>query len=157
MSGPGPNIHGTAVVIATTGLLFVGPSGAGKSTLAHACLCEAAQRGLFARLVADDQIFVTHRHGQVIAHRPEAIRDRIELRGTGLAVVSSLDRARLDYAVMAGSPAVLERLPPEEESFEILPGILLPLVRVAATAPDPLDRLAHFIPFLGLSNENSAF
>ena len=151
MSGRGRNIHGTAVVIATTGLVFVGPSGAGKSMVAHACLGQAEQRGLFARLVADDQIFVTVEHGQVLAQRPDSIRGQMELRGSGIVTLPSLGRARLDHAVMVCDPALLERLPPEEECFEILPDVLLPLVRISASAPDPLSRLARFIPFLGLS------
>ncbi|MCF3643194.1 HPr kinase/phosphorylase, partial [Rhizobium sp. TRM95111] len=35
MAGP-VNVHATAIVVATTGIVFVGPSGAGKTRLALA-------------------------------------------------------------------------------------------------------------------------
>lgn len=151
MSGRGQNVHGTAVVIATTGLIFVGPSGAGKSSIAHACIAEAGRRSLFARLIADDQIFVTVEGGQVVARRPDSISGKMEFRGSGIAAIPSIARARLDYAVLVGNPTTQERLPPEEESFEILPNVLLPLVRISGAASDPLSRLARFVPFSGLS------
>nr|WP_316651062.1 serine/threonine protein kinase [uncultured Gellertiella sp.] len=146
---PNINIHATAIVVATTGLLFVGPSGSGKSILAHACIAAAGRDGLFASLVSDDQVFVTLYHGRVIASRPESIADRMELRGSGIARVPSLARARMDYAILPGSLAGMQRLPDEGEQFEVLPDTLLPLVRVANTHPEPLAVLARFIPFLG--------
>lgn len=150
MTGGMTNIHGTAVVIATTGLLFVGPSGAGKSMLAHACLSAAAARGLFAALVADDQVLVRLYGGRLIATRPEAIGCLIELRGTGIASLPSLRRARLDWAVLPGRFADMERLPAEQERFEVLNGAMLPLIRLSAETPCPLDILSRFVPFLGL-------
>lgn len=151
MSGRGQNVHGTAVVVGTTGLLFVGPSGAGKSSVAHACLRDAGGRGLFARLIADDQVFVSSVGGAVMARRPDNIRGQLELRGSGIVTVPSLPMALLHHAVMVGDPATLERLPPEEESLEILPQVLLPLIRLSSTAADPLSRIGRFVPFLGLS------
>ena len=67
MSGKATNIHGTAIVIGKTGLLFLGPSGSGKSSLAFACLAAAKPLGLSAALVADDQVFITQRDGATIA------------------------------------------------------------------------------------------
>ena len=45
------NVHGTAIVIGTAGLLFIGPSGTGKSAVALHCIEAARARGLFAALV----------------------------------------------------------------------------------------------------------
>lgn len=144
------NVHGTAVVIATTGLLFVGSSGAGKSMLAHACLSAARARGLFAALVADDQVLVRMHAGRLLATRPETIGGMIELRGTGIASLPSLRRARLDWAVLPGRFADMERLPAAGERFEVLDGAMLPLIRLPAETPCPLDILSRFVPFLGL-------
>ena len=50
------NVHGTAIVIGTTGLIFVGPSGSGKTAAALHCIGRAGAHGLFSALVADDQV-----------------------------------------------------------------------------------------------------
>lgn len=155
MSGERVNIHGTAVVIATTGLLFVGPSGSGKSMLAHACIASAHARGIFAALVSDDQVFVLHTNGRIIATRPDTIKGLIELRGTGIANLPSVRRARLDWAVLPGSLSDMERLPPQEEGFEVMENAVLPLIRIPRESPAPLDHLARFVPFLGLQTRIS--
>lgn len=142
------NIHGTAIVIGTTGLLFIGPSGCGKSELAHACLSAAPERGLFGRLVADDQVFIEARSGRIIAHRPASIAGLMEVRGTGIAQLPSLPHARLHYAVRPGPLSEMERLPESASLHPLLPGASLPLLHVAREAPDVLAILARFIPFL---------
>ena len=126
------NIHGTAIVVGNTGLLFLGPSGAGKSSLAFHCLSEARMHGQFAALVADDQVFISVFGAHVVAYRPETIRDRIELRYGGIACVDSIPRARLDYAVVPVDPATADRLPEHRRPVSLfdeisLPGIHLPL------------------------------
>ena len=150
MRGEPVNVHGTAVVIATTGLLFIGPSGSGKSMLAHACIASALARGVFAALVSDDQVFVSYRNGRVVATRPDTIKGLIELRGTGIATLPSVRRAKLDWAVLPGSLSEMERLPPEDEGFEVMQDVVLPLLRIPSESPAPLDHLARFVPFLGL-------
>jgi serine kinase of HPr protein (carbohydrate metabolism regulator) len=150
---PGPvNIHGTAVVIGTTGLLFVGPSGSGKTMAAMTCLSAARSRGLFAALVADDQVFVSVQGGRLVATRPESIAGLMELRGTGIASLPSIRRARLDRAVLPASLSEMERLPDENEQFEVMDGVLLPLIRLPREVPLPLEWLARFVPFLGLGD-----
>lgn len=147
MSTTPVNIHGTAIVIGTTGLLFVGPSGCGKSELAHACLSAAPGRGLFGRLVADDQVFIEARNGRIIARRPASIAGLMEVRGTGIASLPSLPHARLHYAVRPGLLSEMERLP-EPALHPLIPGASLPLLHLAREAPDVLAILGRFIPFL---------
>jgi serine kinase of HPr protein (carbohydrate metabolism regulator) len=144
------NVHATAVVIGTTGLLFVGPSASGKSAMAHACLSQARSRGIFAALVADDQVLVSTHYGRLVATRPETIRGLIELRGTGIASVPSIRRARLDWAISSGSLSTMERLPAEHERFEVRDGMTLPLLRLPMETQSPFDTMARFVPFLGL-------
>lgn len=152
------NIHATAIVIGTTGLLFVGPSGAGKSSTAHACLTDAARRGLLARLVADDQVFIRLSGGRLIAECPEAIAGRMEMRGTGIIQTASLPHAVMEAVVEVNRLASMDRLPGEAERYEVLPGHDLPLVRLAREMPEPLGLLRRLIPFRGLSvDENGEF
>lgn len=144
------NIHGTAIVIGTTGFLFIGPSGSGKSELAHACLSAAADRGLFARLIADDQIFLHEANGRMIGRRPNTIAGLVEIRGTGIARMASLPHAVLHVAVRPERRETMERLPPAGEFNDFGDGRVLPLLRLCRDAPDPLAILCRFVPILGL-------
>ncbi len=146
---PETNVHGTAIVIGTQGLIFVGPSGSGKSTLAFACLAAARRMGLFSALVADDQVMISVRGGQVLARPPATIAGMIELRGSGIVTMETLAPAVLHHAVLPVDLAEAERLPPDAQDLELTPEAILPLIRLSATAPDPLAMLGAFIPFNG--------
>ncbi len=144
MSTTPVNIHATAIVIGTKGLLFTGPSGSGKSMLAFTCIAAARRQGTFAALLADDQVLVSRHGDHLLATRPEPIAGLIELRGSGIAHVESLSAAALDLAVEIISLPEDERLPPENERFRI-PGLGdLPLVRIWRGAADPLAVLTAF-------------
>ncbi len=132
------NIHATAIVAGTRGLLFIGPSGSGKSALAFACLAHTKARGAFGALIADDQVFVRQAGAAVIASCPPAIRGLVELRYSGLATVESLDEAVLHLVIRLADSGSDERLPPENE--QVRPGGLsqLPMIRLLSTVADPL-------------------
>lgn len=146
MSEAPVNIHATAIVIGTKGLLFTGPSGSGKSMLAFACMAAARRRGAFAALVADDQVLIARHGDHLLANRPEAIAGLIELRGSGIAQVESVPAAALDLAIEVISLPESERLPPEDERFRIRGLGDLPLIRIWRGAPDPLAILSAFTP-----------
>jgi serine kinase of HPr protein (carbohydrate metabolism regulator) len=146
MNKPLVNIHATAIVVGTRGLLFTGPSGCGKSTLAFACLAAAKRHGAFAALVADDQVLISCCGDHLIASRPEAIANLIELRGSGIARVESVASIVLDLAIAIVSLPEAERLPPENEGYSIAGMGELPLLRLWNHSPDPLASLAAFMP-----------
>ncbi|MGV8937606.1 MAG: HPr kinase/phosphorylase [Allorhizobium sp.] len=145
MIAAGENIHATAIVTGTIGLLFTGPSGSGKSALAFACLAAARQQGLFAALVSDDRVIVTVHDGRLIAHRPPQIRDLIELRYGGIATIDSIPAALLHYAVLPVDTETAERLPPDGETLRPLPGGQLPLIRIPSGIPSPYAFLEALI------------
>ncbi|MCX8999465.1 HPr kinase/phosphorylase [Rhizobiaceae bacterium BDR2-2] len=142
------NVHATAIVVATTGLLFTGPSGSGKSTLAFTCMAAARRAGLFSALIADDQVFLDVVNGRVLARRPQAIAGLMEFRGTGIAEIESLPQALIHAAVRIVNVGESDRLPPENERFAVGGTVSLPLLRLAATTPDPLAVLCAFWPDL---------
>ena len=128
---PSPlNIHATAIVIGTTGLLFTGPSGSGKSAIALHCIEEACGRGLFAAMVSDDQVLISEANGCLIARAPESIAGLAELRGAGIVTVETSEAAVLHRAIWPLEAPFAERLPPEEERLEVLPAHSLPLTRL---------------------------
>jgi hypothetical protein len=143
------NIHATAIVVGKTGLLFMGPSGWGKSMLAFACLTEAKRIGIHAALVADDQVMISSNEKTVTAACPPSIKGMIELRGTGIVRIPSIQDAPMHYAVLPGRVSGEDRVPPEDETTAVLPGIALPVIRLLANVPLPLAVLMAKAPEIG--------
>jgi len=101
-----PTLHATALEKGGLAVVVRGPSGAGKSDLALRLL----DRGF--RLVADDQVVVHPRAGQVEASAPPALRGLLEVRGLGIVGVPVVDGAvtvALVVDLVPGGP--VERLP----------------------------------------------
>ncbi|WP_165217260.1 HPr kinase/phosphorylase [Affinirhizobium pseudoryzae] len=132
------NVHGTAIVMGTRGLIFLGPPGAGKSELAFACLAAARLQGVSAALIADDQVFISMENGETIATRPDSIAGLLELRGSGIVRLDSVERAVLHLAIRVIDPTRDERLPPEQERTDLGGFGDLPLIRLSARSIAPL-------------------
>jgi len=78
-------VHGSLVDVYGTGLLLTGKSGIGKSE----CALDLVERG--HRLVADDAVQVTRRHGNVlIGSGSQLLRHNMEIRGIGIIDVQSI-------------------------------------------------------------------
>lgn len=93
------NHHATLVVVRDQGLLIRGSSGAGKSSLARAVVDACRQRGWFARLVADDQVFLEPHHGRLIGRVPQPLRGLMEMPPLGPVPVEFEARAQVDWLV----------------------------------------------------------
>jgi len=79
------NVHGSLVDVYGVGLLLTGKSGIGKSE----CALDLVERG--HRLVADDVVTVTRRHGNVlIGAGNQLLRHHMEIRGVGIIDVQSI-------------------------------------------------------------------
>jgi serine kinase of HPr protein (carbohydrate metabolism regulator) len=142
MSGPAPvNVHATGIVIGTRGFLFVGPSGCGKTSAALTCLAQAQARGLHAALVCDDQVMLSRRNDRVVAEAIASIAGRAEVRGAEIVPVPATAAAVMDFAVRPFREPVLERLPPEKETFHVDAVGELPLLRLPVSSPEMLDIL----------------
>ena len=83
MSKP-KNVHGTGLLLGSTGVLLRGPSGAGKSVLALSLLDRWESRGLPAFLVSDDRVDLIETGRQLSMRAPETLAGLIELRGRGI-------------------------------------------------------------------------
>ncbi|GGD03248.1 HPr kinase/phosphorylase [Aureimonas glaciei] len=105
------NLHGTVIALGGIGILIRGPSRSGKSALALSALRRAEMLGLSAALVADDQVFIEIREGQVEAVAPAPIRGLIEISGVGILHEASIDRIALQLVVDLCEPETLHRLP----------------------------------------------
>jgi serine kinase of HPr protein (carbohydrate metabolism regulator) len=132
------NVHATAITVGGTGLLFLGPSGSGKSSLAFSCLAGAKALGMEARLIADDQLFLSRSGNDVLAECPSAIAGLMEIRYTGIVKLPYVARAAIHVAILPVDPATATRLPPENEEIEVLEGISLPAIRISVTSSNPL-------------------
>ena len=147
MSAP-RNLHGTAIVLGATGILITGPSGAGKSALALSLLAAAQRDGLFAALIADDQVIITICNGRVLASAPPSIAGLMEIRGTGIVERDHLAEAVIDFALLPVDPAKAERLPDPSETLAVSDGHGVPLVRLRFPDADPFAALCALCPGL---------
>jgi serine kinase of HPr protein (carbohydrate metabolism regulator) len=83
MSKP-KNVHGTGLLLGSTGVLLRGPSGAGKSVLALSLLDRWEGRGLPAFLVSDDRVELVQTGRELSMRAPDTLAGLIELRGRGI-------------------------------------------------------------------------
>ncbi|OJU52790.1 MAG: hypothetical protein BGO03_04040 [Mesorhizobium sp. 61-13] len=123
------NLHATAVVLGERGIVIVGPSGAGKTTLALALLDHFIGLGGFARLIADDQLFVSVAGGRVVCNAPPPIAGLAEVHGIGPQPVAYERSAVIDLCLelVEGKP---ERF--QDEASLTIDGISIPKIRVPA-------------------------
>ncbi|MQT12669.1 HPr kinase/phosphorylase [Segnochrobactrum spirostomi] len=119
-------IHATVLLAGEAGILIRGASGAGKSALALALLDLLAARGRFARLVADDQVFLAAVNGRLLARVPAPIAGLVERRGAGIEPIAHEPAAIVRLVVDLVEPAALERVPEWQERLVRLAGIDLP-------------------------------
>jgi HPr kinase/phosphorylase len=85
MFAPHTNVHGSLVDVYGVGLLITGRSGIGKSETA----LDLVERG--HRLVADDVVTLTRRHGDVlIGTGNQLLRHHMEIRGIGIIDVQGI-------------------------------------------------------------------
>jgi len=144
------NIHATAILIGRYGLLITGPSGSGKTTLALALIDHCQQRGLFSRLIGDDQLFAADRGGRLVCSVPATIAGLAEVPGIGPRPLSYEPAGVIDLAARLVPEHEMARF--QEESFDTIAGCLVPRVdvaqrNVAAALPAVAARLC-IAPFL---------
>ncbi|SIQ83171.1 Hpr(Ser) kinase/phosphatase [Rhizobium sp. RU20A] len=133
------NTHATGIVTGETGIMIVGPSGSGKSALAYACLVAARRAGLFSALVGDDRLDIAITGDAAIMRGPSAIAGLLEIRGAGILRHETIHEARIDLVVRPVDPARDDRLPPDDERFDLGGGLSRPLIRVPRTMCEPLS------------------
>ena len=144
------NIHATAILIGERGILITGPSGSGKTTLALALVDHLRQRGLFSRVIGDDQLFVTGHAGRLLCRAPAAIAGLAEVAGLGPRPLPFEPAGIIDLHVRLVGEAEMERF--QQEVSEPIAGCPVPridLVRrnVSAALPAVMSRLS-IAPFL---------
>jgi serine kinase of HPr protein (carbohydrate metabolism regulator) len=121
---PAPNVHGTAVLLADKGVLITGRSGAGKTALALALIDALRAKGRFARLISDDQLFVSAVGGKLIVRTPPPLHSLVEIHGVGPMKIVSENGAVIDLVVMLVDAASAPRF--QEDSAENIAGVAVP-------------------------------
>ncbi len=136
-------IHASAVLIGEHAVILRGASGSGKSALALALIASAGARGLFARLVADDRVFVSLAGGRLIVAPHPAIAGRIEERFVGIATVPHEDEAVAGLVVDLEPPGVSQmlRLPDDGQTVTFIAGTRLPRLILPAGVAGAADTI----------------
>jgi serine kinase of HPr protein (carbohydrate metabolism regulator) len=120
--------HGSAVLLAETGILIRGASGSGKSALVLELLAAEPEH---ARLVADDRVILTATNGRLLADVPAAIAGLIELRGVGLLQRSFVAPVVIRLVVDLAPAESVPRLPQAADAETAIEGIVLPRLALA--------------------------
>ena len=136
------NIHATALLVGDRGILVTGPSGAGKTTLALALIEEFTCRGQFARLVADDQLFVCDLGGRLVCHAPSSIAGLAEYAGIGPRPIDFEPKAVIDLCLELTEGEV-ERF--QAESSVIIAGCSVSRIVVPARNIPAASQIVHSV------------
>lgn len=118
------------MVLGDRGVLIAGPSGSGKTALALLLIGRFHAAGRFARLVADDQLFVRAEAGRLVVAAPEAIAGLAEVRGLGPRPVPHQRSAVIDLVVRLVDPPESPRF--AEPATETISGVALPRLDLPA-------------------------
>ncbi len=149
MFAPTVSVHGSLVDVYGCGLLFTGRSAVGKSETA----LDLVERG--HRLVADDVVTLTRRHGDVLIGRGnQLLRHHMEIRGLGIIDVQSIfgirairlqKRVEVEVNLREWSDEEdYERVGIDERKSDFL-GIEIPLVQVPITPGKNITVIAEVI------------
>ncbi|MER9823769.1 HPr kinase/phosphorylase [Mesorhizobium sp. M0115] len=144
------NIHGTAILIGDCGILITGPSGLGKTTLALALIDHCSQRGLFSRLIGDDQLFAADCEGRLVCRAPVSIAGLVEVPGFGPKPIPFEPSGVIDLIIRLVPAGKMARF--QEDCSELVFGVPVPRIdlagrNVAAALPAVMSRLS-IAPFL---------
>ena len=118
------NLHATALVAGGNGVLILGPAGSGKSALALHLVARCRAAGVFAALVADDQVLASARAGRLLVEVPASIAGLVEVRGYGPVAAAHEPRTVVDLVVRLEPDAPRHR----DDLAETVAGIPLPLL-----------------------------
>src|SRR5262245_19701227 len=149
MFAPQVTVHGSLVDVYGCGLLFTGSSAIGKSETA----LDLVERG--HRLVADDVVTITRRHGDVlIGTGNQLLRHHMEIRGLGIIDVQSIfgirsirlqKRVEVEVNLREWSATEdYERVGLDEHKSSFL-GVEIPMVHVPITPGKNITVIAEVI------------
>ncbi|RFC66244.1 hypothetical protein DYI37_01940 [Fulvimarina endophytica] len=115
------NVHGTALLVGSRGILIRGPSQSGKSSLCLSLLRRAPCQNVTAALVADDRVDLHIEEEIIVMSAPPALSGMMEIYGIGIVKESCVPRANLSLVVDLVPRQVIVRMPePSERMTEIL-------------------------------------
>ena len=142
------SIHASAVLVGRKAILIRGPSGSGKSRLAWELATNSPMRS-FARLVADDRVYLENHSGRLLVRPVTALAGLIEVHGLGILRVAFEPVAVVGLIVDLGASDGA-RHPDEPAGTIVIEGVTLPRLPVAAgMAVLPLVVAALPIPLTG--------
>ena len=138
-------VHGTALAVGNFGLILLGASGMGKSTLALQLISAAVRAGHFATLLSDDQVLLEQLNGRVVATAPATIKGMLELRGSGIGHLPSIDSMVLHCAISIVVSDASTRIPEQNQVWKPADGMEVPLYLIDRSVPEPFALLSALV------------
>lgn len=121
-------MHGTCVALGGRAAVIRGKPGAGKSDLALRFISAFRHDG--AALVADDQIRICRKQGNLCVSAPEKIAGLIEVRGVGIISLPPQPQAELALIVELTAAGEIERIPSDPWPSEEILGVCVPVLKL---------------------------
>ncbi|SHL28538.1 HPr kinase/phosphorylase [Roseibium suaedae] len=157
MSASQPSIHAGCVLVGPFGLLLRGASGSGKSALADCLVQQAGAKGHFAAHVSDDRTVLEGRTGGILVARPaKGLEGLLEVRGAGILSVAHEPEAVIRLIVDLLPAGKIDRLPEHQILEELVEGVLVARIEVAANLPQEAIRRIRWA-FLRLFPNSSGY
>jgi HPr kinase/phosphorylase len=114
-------VHASAVAIGAYGVLIRGASGRGKSDLVLRLLDSEGfglgTQPLRAKLIADDQVFLTEQNNQLLLKPPPALAGKLEIRGRGIVECPWVENIALALVVDLVPFKDIERMPEDDALY----------------------------------------
>ncbi len=143
------NVHGTALVLSSVGVLIEGASASGKTSLALAAIDKFLMRNQYAVLAADDQLLIEAVNGRLIVSCPPALKDLAEMRGLGIVGQRTVRSIVVDVVIRLVDAQHIERMP--EAKTATIAGTTLPVFEL------PEQKIVLALPLLSEIIEQRLF
>ncbi len=124
------NHHGTCLIIGDRGIAITGSAGSGKTGLALQLIERTGAAGTFARLVADDQMWLHPRGTRLVCRAPGEIAGKIELRGAGIASLPHEPAAVLHLWIELLPVGEIPRMPERADMVTKIAGVTVPSLKL---------------------------
>ncbi|MER0239936.1 hypothetical protein [Fulvimarina sp. MAC8] len=116
------NVHGTALIVGTAGILIRGPAQSGKTSLCISLLRRAGSISQNAYLIADDRVDLERTDEAIVMVAPRSIKGLVEIAGVGIVPEETAESAQLSLIIDLIASEGRRRMPDEGDQTDMILG-----------------------------------